>query len=154
MSTIRIALICSLAALTGGCQYFEEVRPAVFTTGRDVEDGDGPRPYPDDSPIGAAYDIEIVADKGRVIRIDNRTVNRYENVELWLNQQYAGRLPSIEVGANEPVALNGFINEHGEPYPIARFLANDKFKPLVSADLIVDGKMHKLLVRLEDWRHP
>lgn len=156
MSTVRLGIACSIALLAGGCQYFEEVRPAVFTQGRDVSiDSDlVPGPFPADTPIGAAYDIEVVAEKGRVIRLDNRTVSRYEDAELWLNQQYAGRVGSIEIGANDPIALDGFINEHGERYPIARFLANDKFSPLVSADLIVEGKMHKLLVRLENWRHP
>ena len=49
------------------------------------------------------------------------------------------------------------LRESGDAYNdfLNKFLYPDHDKPLVMADLIIDGKIHKLTVRLnDDWRHP
>jgi hypothetical protein len=171
--TTRISLLLLLATALTGCSYVEELKlPFITQTGKSLpvqtEDGktveDGPlfdpesvdltpRHYPQALPIAKSLDIEVRRD-GNAIVLDNRTVNSYPNAQIWLNRSFGADVQSIDIGSNKPLNLRSFVNQHGEVYPVARFLAPDADQPLVLADLIVDGKIHKLHVRLEDWRHP
>jgi len=117
------------------------------------EDVYDPREYPHAAEIAEPLNIEVVRE-GNAIKLVNLTVTRYENVQLWLNQQYGADLAYVPIGHSEFLDLESFINEHGEPYPVGRFLQPDRDKPLVLADLVMDGKIHKLVVRLHDWKHP
>ncbi|MBI1368073.1 MAG: hypothetical protein GC162_05405 [Planctomycetes bacterium] len=156
---LRLLCLLIAAACLGGCNYVDELKLPVLTTeGRALdEDHPGtpaPRYYPDAAPIAEPLDIELIR-VGNAIVIDNRTVHEYKNVQLWLNHAYGGDLEALPIGRTDPIALTSFINEHAEPYPVARFLAPDADMALVLADLYLDGKIHKLTVRLRnDWRRP
>lgn len=112
-----------------------------------------PRYYPFEAEVGESLDIEVER-KGNAIQLVNRTVHSYKNGQIWLNQQYGADLAEVPIGAGPLLDMESFINEHGERYPVGRFLQPDRDKPLVLADLYIDGKLHKLVVRLVDWQHP
>lgn len=158
----RFALLIVPTLLLAGCNYVDELKLPVLTAeGKtitpetaDTTTGLAPQFYPAEAGIANPLDIEVVR-VGNAIRFDNRTVNEYYDVEIWLNQQYGAHIGHIAIGHNEPISLKSFVNQYGEVYPVARFLAPDADQPLVLADLLLDDEIHKLTVRLRnDWRRP
>jgi hypothetical protein len=86
------------------------------------------------------------------IRLENRTPRIVEG-ELWLNQEYGGTVEPIAVGERRTITLNQFVNHYGEHFPTGSLLEPEKTDTIVLGDLFVNGKLHKLLVRLpEDWQ--
>ena len=68
--------------------------------------------YPADAPLGDDLDV-VVQRKGTRLVLTNRTARRYEKSQLWLNQQYVGRVDRIIIGAGHKFnryALADFIN--------------------------------------------
>ncbi|QNN24226.1 hypothetical protein HED60_18770 [Planctomycetales bacterium ZRK34] len=159
----RFALLIVPALLLTGCQYVDELKLPVLTTeGKTIEPetaadtatGLAPQYYPAEAETAEPLDVEIVR-VGNAIRFDNRTINEYRDVEIWLNQQYGAHIDHIAIGHNQPISLKSFVNQYGEIYPVARFLAPDADQALVLGDMLKDGKIHKLTVRLRnDWRRP
>lgn len=149
-----LPLLAALLAL-GGCATLESWNlPLPGNMGRSASDQETARAYPEDAERGDALNIEVVR-TDNAVRLVNRTVNTYEDAELWLNHEYGAPVGTIETGRNEPVALNNFVNQHGERYPLAVFLAPDLDEALVEADLVIDGVAHPLPVRLEaGWTEP
>ncbi len=153
----RLLVAAAVAsAVLGGCGAVEDVRkldwPFLTTTGRrlPVSRVDGriaPRRYPTDATVGEPVKIEVIP-VGKAVRFDNRTGHRFEDVEVWLNHQYGASVDAIPIGRSDPIALASFVNEHGERYPTARFLQPERRRPLVLADLLVDGTIRKMTVRL------
>jgi hypothetical protein len=96
--------------------------------------------YPQDAEVGEPLHVEVIRD-GRQLRFINREPREFRRVTLWLNQQYAGVIERIAPGSHESVPANqvplaSFVNEHGETFPVGRFLAPDDTIALVSAELI------------------
>ncbi len=110
--------------------------------------------YPADAPLGEDLDV-VVERKGTRIVLANRTARRYQKSQLWLNQQYVGRVDLIEIGAGHKFnryALSNFINEFGEGYPVGGFLNPGRTYPIVLAELYDptgDKKRHRLSIRLD-----
>ncbi|MDH3584307.1 MAG: hypothetical protein OER86_08845 [Phycisphaerae bacterium] len=152
--THRHTTLLLLALLLGGCNYANEWNlPGMTTTGSRTPKGTAV-PYPAEAPVGEPLDIEITRIDD-AIRLDNRTVHSYSDAQLWLNSEYGALIDRIAVGRGDPLYLGSFLNRHGETYPLGRFLTPDKDKPLVLADLLIDGRLHKLTVRLgDDWQSP
>ena len=108
--------------------------------------------YPQQLPLEQPIDIEVVR-TGNAVRLVNRSVRSYENVEIWLNQDYGARLNRVPVGASQSIDLESFVNQYGELYPIGKFLTPDRDLALVMAEIVTAGQIHKLTVRLaDDWR--
>ena len=156
-SAVAVALVALVAVSTllCGCTYVEELNlPLITPTGKPV-DLPGPgerRMYPDDLPIGEPLDIQVTR-LGDAIRLDNRTTRQYQDAELWLNRQYGAHVGAVPVGPGPLLSMVSFVNHYGETYPVGGFLDPDADRSVVLADLIIDGKIHKLLVRLEkDWQ--
>ena len=105
-------------------------------------------PYPSNAPFKADLDIVATREGGSLLLV-NRTARRYENVQIWLNQQHIGLAPQILIGDSNRYELSRFINEHGEPYPIGGFLTPEKTFPIVVAEMFdpSDGARYRLLVR-------
>ena len=113
-----------------------------------------PRPYPHDAKVAGGLDIEVIRD-GNAIILDNRTTRTFENVPMWLNQEYGGTVGDVPAGRGTPLKLTSFVNHYGEPYPVAKFLQPELDRSLILAELYLDGRLHKLTVRLDDrWRQP
>ncbi len=92
--------------------------------------------YPAKAKLGDDLDIVVVR-KGDQVTIVNRTSVAYENVQVWLNQQYVGQLARISIGTNNRYQLNHFINQHGEGFPVGGLLTPDRSFPIVLAELYV-----------------
>lgn len=152
-----VALFAILAAITliGGCQDVKEAVVSVAPGGEATGEKLPPRVYPADMTRGQPFDIEIIRDGRKRIRLDNRTAQTYHNVQLWLNGQYGCTLDEIPIGAGRDFHLVDFVNQHGEQFPVGSVLEPEKARTVVLADLILDGQMHKLYVRLpRNWQQP
>ena len=108
-------------------------------------------PYP--SNVQFAGDLDVVARRdGGTLRLVNRTPRPYENVQLWLNQEYVALLKRIDIGPDNQFDLSQFINEYGEIYPIGGLLTPEKTRPVVLAEMFEPAgrTRHRLLVRRQD----
>jgi hypothetical protein len=106
--------------------------------------------YPKDSERGQDLDILVIR-KGASLTFVNRTPRVYNNVEIWLNQQYVQTVSRIDIGQtsqNSDYNLASFFNRHAEPYPIGSFLTPEKNMQLLVAELFdpATGLRHHLLV--------
>ena len=97
--------------------------------------------YPAEAELAADLDIVVVR-RGPVLLLTNRTAYPYEQMQLWLNQQYVSQIETIIIGPENRLNLNQFINRHREPFPVAGFLSPDKAFPVVLAELY-DPEAHK-----------
>lgn len=107
--------------------------------------------YPEDAEYGPDLDI-VVRREGDRLTFINRTARPVRDVRVWLNQQYVRDLPAIEIGPDNRFALDRWVNEHREPFPVGSLLAPDAAFPVVLAELIdMDtGLRHRLLVWPDD----
>ncbi len=156
-STAHAAFLL-LAAMLGGCGYISEMKlPFITPTGKKLDAPQaGPKPaaYPVDLPIAEPLDIEVIR-VGNAIELDNRSTQTYAEAQIWLNHAYGAVLKNLPIGRSSQFNLESFINEYGELYPVGYFLKPERDRKLVMADLVIDGKIHKLTVRLaDDWRRP
>jgi len=105
-------------------------------------------PYPADAERGEDYDIIVEQDGGQ-LHIANRSARRFDNVQLWLNQQYVGVIGDMPIGTGSRYSLREFVNTHGEAYPAGTFLAPDKAFPLTLAEIYDPeaGTRHRLIAR-------
>ena len=90
-------------------------------------------PYPKDAPVDD-LDIVVVQDDAGIV-LTNRTAVEYQNVCLWLNQEYVGLAKRIPIGVESRFELVHFINLHGEPFPTGGWLTPDKAGSVVLAEL-------------------
>ena len=107
--------------------------------------------YPKDSDRGQDLDILVVR-QGASISFVNRTPRVYNDVEIWLNQQYVNTFSRIDIGQpqnNRDFNLAAFHNDYAEPYPIGSFLTPEKNLKLLVAELFdpATGLRHHLLVQ-------
>ncbi len=161
---VGLGMIFAVGIGLGGCNYVKEIKlPFVTEQGKRVDKGtvtveEKVLVYPvvenPKTPFGDPIDIEVVR-VGNAVKLYNRSVNSYSNVQLWLNGHYGVTLKEIPIGAGEPISLESFLNQHGERYPVRKFLRPDRDRTLVRADLYVGGQLHNLVVRLEkNWQEP
>lgn len=155
-AVVRALGLSAALVLMGGCQLSD-----LPDLGLDRFFSDGPlveevvreaQFYPADVPVGDPVELEVVRQRDHIV-IHNRTATAYDNAQVWLNQGWGQTVALVPIGTGKPLLLTDFINEHGEPYPVAGFLAPEKSRPLVAAALFRDGQLHPLTVRLEeDWQ--
>lgn len=107
--------------------------------------------YPADARHGDDIDV-LVIPASQHITLVNRTTAPLSDVQLWLNQQYVGIIERLGVGERVQYSLSGFINEHGESFPTAGFLAPDRALRLVHAEVFdpADGTRRRVIVLLTD----
>ncbi len=142
------AAVISAGVLLGGCGLTPWGAPPLTP-----EEAQTIR-YPGDLKPAEPLEIEVIRKYNQII-LDNRTTRSYANAQIWLNQEFGATVEEIPVGRSEPISLKLFYNRYGERYPLGRFLQPDADRPLVAADLLTEGKLHKLVVRLKgDWRRP
>jgi hypothetical protein len=84
-------------------------------------------------------DLDIVSTQSRTqVQFVNREPVSFHNVYVWLNRQYVGFVPKIQIG-DEPFTnhynLDRFYDLHKEHYPVGGILSPDRGFPLTSLDI-------------------
>ncbi len=129
--SIGLCAVCAVCAVAlVGCESPEPMDAAL------VKELAGLR-YPQEV-TARSLDI-VVRREGAMITLTNRTATVYRGVYVWLNQQYVSRVSEVPIGESGQIELTGFINEHGEPFPVGEFLKPDKSFPVVLAELYISG---------------
>ena len=107
--------------------------------------------YPAEAELAADLDIVVVR-RGSALLLTNRTAYPYEQMQLWLNQQYVSQIERITIGRENRFNLKRFTNRHREPFPVAGFLSPDKAFPVVLAELYDPeaDKRYRLTVNVKD----
>lgn len=90
--------------------------------------------YPAEAERGEPLDVLVQRTRSR-IRLINRTASSFEDMQLWVNQQYVTELDRVSIGERNVLHLEDFFNRYQEPFPTAWLLAPDRARPLVSAEL-------------------
>ncbi len=152
---LMIAVLLTPAAFAlGGCEAISHVTTSLLPT-RPTPAAAEPMHYPDDAETAEPLDILVVRMDRRTIRFDNRTTRPLDEVTVYLNHEYGAVLETLPIGGSGPIALSRFVNHHAERYPIGSFLEPEKAKVLLLADAVVDGRVHKMNVRLiDEWDAP
>ncbi len=104
--------------------------------------------YPADARYGPDLDV-LVSRDGKLIRIANRTPQRYRDMQLWLNQQYVAEVREIAIGAGNRFELARFVNRYEESFPRGGFLRPEEGFPVVLAELYDPDTQirHRLVVQ-------
>lgn len=100
---LLLVITCTLTTAFVGCSQFR-IDPAMAT-----------RPYPRDLHRPEAVDIQVFR-KNTNIQLVNATATTYTDFDLWLNQRYVHRVPSLEAGETITVSLWNFWDERGERF--------------------------------------
>jgi hypothetical protein len=151
---LTVPLLMLLVFVAGGCEAISHVTSSILPS-RPVEKDPDPMIYPEEAALGEPLDVQVIRLDRRNVRFDNRTTMAMQNVTVFLNHQYGAVLAELPVGDSGAVALNQFVNHYAERYPVGSLLEPEKAQVLVLADVMIDGKVHKMSVRLaEDWNKP
>jgi hypothetical protein len=104
--------------------------------------------YPGDAKTGRDLPIEAVREDNH-LRLANTTPRVYNDVQLWLNEQYVQEIDRIAIGAENRYRLSRFVNRHGERFPLPGLLAPRKTQPVVRAELYnpQTQRLHRLTVQ-------
>lgn len=145
------AIVClpllTMSLLAGGCSLVQ--RPTLISTEERAALSD--MRYPRDAEHGQDLDIVVIRD-GANLAMVNREPRRREAMFMWLNQQFVGRVETIEVGTGNRLDLARFVNEYGETFPLGGLLTPDKGAPVIQAELFdpATGLRHRVVTRLVD----
>ncbi len=100
--------------------------------------------------------LDVVSTQTRTqVQFTNREPMAFHNVYVWLNRQYVGFVPKIEIG-DDPFTnnydLDRFYDLHKEHYPVGGILSPDRGFPLTTLDIYDPGTqtIYRTLVRSSD----
>ncbi|MAX23753.1 MAG: hypothetical protein CMJ19_04540 [Phycisphaeraceae bacterium] len=93
-------------------------------------------------------DMTVIQDR-KSIKITNRTVKTYNDVQVWVNQRYVTRVDSIPAGKTTSVALKLLMNQYGEKYPVPGLFRPDRSFPALLVELVEPNtnQRHRLIVQ-------
>jgi hypothetical protein len=106
--------------------------------------------------VKTVKDLDIVAKQTRTqIEFTNREPIALHNVYVWLNRQYVGFVPKIEIGndgSTNDYNLDRFYDLHKEHYPVGGILSPDRGFPLTTVDIYEPGTgtIYRTVVRTSD----
>ena len=158
-STRSFAILAFAAWLAAGCAELAEVELRPLTSDARVEPGEvedlSRIPYPEDAPRGPDLDVVVVT-RNASIELVNRTASNYENVRIWINEQYVSPEVDVAIGKGNRIDLRKCINSLEEPFPIGTLLAPDKARPVILAEMYQPslGLRRRLLVQHNDDAEP
>lgn len=105
--------------------------------------------YPGDKQLFAGdIDITVIQDS-KSIKLTNRTVTSYKNVQVWVNQRYVTRVDNIPVGKTTSIPLKHLINQYGEKYPTPGLFRPDRSFPALLVEIYEpdQNKRYRLIVQ-------
>lgn len=105
--------------------------------------------YPGDKEqFGGDLSMTVIQDR-KSIKITNRTVDSYKDVQVWINQRYVTRVSDIPVGKTTSIALSSFINQYGEKYPTPGLFRPDRSFPALLVEIYQpdQNKRYRLIVQ-------
>ncbi len=105
--------------------------------------------YPDaKEQFAGDLDMTVIQDR-KSIKITNRTVKSFNNVQVWVNQRYVTRVDSIPAGKTTSVALKSLMNQYGEKYPVPGLFRPDRSFPALLVELYEPdtNQRHRLIVQ-------
>lgn len=142
-----LLVLCLIALSVSACNPFVPVRRPPQQA---IGDWRSLR-YPADAPLGTDLDIVVVRDR-TAIEMINHTPRSYHNHQIWINQEYVTRAELIRIGTGNRFELASFINKHDQLFPIGAFLAPDRTRRIVLAELFDTAarKRHRLVVRRDE----
>jgi hypothetical protein len=109
-----------------------------------------PLVYPGEAPLGADLDVLVIRD-GAKLKLANREGQSFDDVQVWLNQQWVAKVGRLSIGSDNKFDLRHFVNRYGEQYPTAGFLQPERSLRLVLAELYdpETNQRHRLNVQLK-----
>jgi hypothetical protein len=93
-------------------------------------------------------DITVIQDR-KSIKLTNRTVHSFNDVQVWVNQRYVSRVASIPVGKTTSIALKSLMNQYGEKYPTPGIFRPDRSFPALLVEIYEpnQNKRYRLIVQ-------
>jgi hypothetical protein len=149
---MRSKLSCC-ALLLGAFAFGCADKPTIFppsdpnlrrTSAEFAADAAKRHPYKADAPRGgqavARAQVDYMADEIDVINLSKED---WENVEVWVNQNYVVFLPTMPAGKLEPISFKMLYDDSGKTFPTKHVMV-DKL------ELYRGGKMYDCTVKLGD----
>lgn len=93
-------------------------------------------------------DITVIQDR-RFIKLTNRTTKTFNDVEVWVNQQFVTRVQSVPVGQTTAVPLKSLMNQYGEKYPVPGLFRPDRSFPALLVEMVepAPSQRYRLIVQ-------
>jgi hypothetical protein len=119
-----------------------------------VVEPEGPAPlwslkYPSaKEQFAGDLDMTVIQDR-KSVKITNRTVKTYKDVQVWVNQRYVTRVDAIPAGKTTTVALKKLMNQYGEKYPTPGIFRPDRSFPALLVEVYEPdtNQRHRLIVQ-------
>ncbi|MFG0247904.1 MAG: hypothetical protein ACF8OB_03380 [Phycisphaeraceae bacterium JB051] len=142
------------AAVEASPQPVAEPAPVAETVEAAEVEPEGPAPlwslkYPAaKEQFAGDLDMTVIQDR-KSIKITNRTVKTYKDVQVWVNQRYVTRVDAIPAGKTTSVALKSLMNQYGEKYPVPGIFRPDRSFPALLVELVEPNtnQRHRLIVQ-------
>jgi len=146
LTTASLALLVCTAL---GCKHLPDVG-GIGNVKADPELAEklAPEVYPD-APEALGEDLDMIAERnGRMLTVRNFEPRSFDNVQVWVNQEWVGEVEQIAIGSGNRFDLTKFINGYGEVYPVGSWLSPDKALRVALVEIYdpETGKRHRIVV--------
>lgn len=109
------------------------LQASCFSQGR-LTEGTQPRPYPYDTEIVEALDVQVFRD-GSHIELVNHTTQHLSEFDLWLNERYVRHIDDLPPGGSLKLSLYEFLDEYKEPFRGGGIWTTNLPEPIVKAEV-------------------
>lgn len=92
--------------------------------------------YPKDAKHGGDLPVVVTRD-GSWLTFHHAGTADLREMRIWINREYAGQLPLVQVGSGTRFNLTRTVNRHGEAFPIPQsFLVGERERKVVLVELV------------------
>ncbi len=139
-------------AIAAGCTtrapFLPNPDPSMHKTAAQFAADAAHRHYESDAAKAGPADGRVEVDYGlHIIRIANSSSEDWNNVEIWLNQQYVVFVHNIPANhaSVEEIIFQDIYDQQGDYFPL-----DSQQTPINSIEMFKDGKMYSLIMQLAD----